>query len=245
MSLKFVCRFTDTVYEEHSLSKVNENDIMVLIFGDSRCFNLHRHIDSWSSLDVDRILICSWRGATVETFYDRILNIVGEFSHKRLIIKICLGVNNLLNADSPVIVFEKLKNLKNAIHRLCQCCLPSFGDIIPVDLENVNCKGNHQFSTHWVNTRIESLNKMFYAENKVCYPPFSRGGATTFLSQIVRKERCKKSVTGKKYRVQRSQNSLMYDGIHGVPVCKLKTSKALVASCKVDIKTVLNTLVDN
>lgn len=203
------------------------------VFGDSRTWNFQ--LQDWEHYPLSQVMVCARRGAEVQDMSHKILSVLSGYEGDYVSIKMCLGINNILNGESPGIIFDRLLALKSVIRSRYNFSLITFAEVAHVSLEQSTRM--QFFSTKQANDRIDSLNQLILECNKVTFPPFVRGGANCFLSRAITKVRCKRKRNGTSYRVEKMQTSLLYDGIHAINECKVKWVNSIIASSKVDYRT--------
>ena len=203
------------------------------IVGDSRTWVLDERV--WSDFGYGRVTFLSMRGAEVDDISSDLLSslrgrVEGEISS----IKLCLGLNNVLNGQSPDSVFERLLILKQTLLREFDNIVVAFADIAPVDLSKWQDNRPFQLSNTQANCRIRAVNNLIYVENKKIYRPFLNPGSTPFLSRaLVRDIKC--NFRGKPRQIVTVQKSFLRDGLHVTAPCKQRWVKTLTSSLKKDL----------
>lgn len=232
-SLNVRC-YTNTLY----LNRPENNVIFsAFIVGDSRTWRLDEK--DWSDCVFNKITFISMRGGEVNDIKEYLLSALGGRTEAEYTsIKLCMGLNNVLNGHSPVIIFDELLNMKQHILRNYSNILMSFADIAPV---NLNIYKGHKpliLSNTQANSRIDSLNKLIYKENLKIYRPFLRPASTAFFSKTLVRS-VKANIRGQNKRITTVQVSFLRDGIHGTDACKLRWVKTLKSSLNIDFRTLL------
>lgn len=197
------------------------------IFGDSRLWSL-QGLD-WNAFPMRKLIVVASRGAEVRSLYRFIHESLDNYVDRPVSIKVALGLNNLLNGQSPSVVFEHLISLKRDIMQQCHSCVFAFCDIAHINFEK-STRRQH-FSTTQMNNRIDTLNKLIYSENKVLH-----SGSTPFLSTAVTKNvtRKDKKRGNRRYTVLHRYDSKLYDGIHVTMNCKKEWLHAFVKCFRLD-----------
>ena len=207
------------------------------IIGDSRTWRIDER--DWRDCVFNQSTFLSMRGAEVNDIRDDLFSTLlsrdgSEFSS----VKLCLGLNNILNGHSPASVFEDLLEIKRQILRRCDNILVSFADIAPVNLDVYVGHRPLILSNTQANSRIVALNELIYKENLKIYRPFLRPASTPFLSKTLVRS-VKANIRGQGRRISTVQLSFLRDGLHGTDKCKVRWVKTLKSSLLIDFRTLM------
>lgn len=233
-SVKLLFKDSHTIEWEYVRESNDSLYTVGLLVGDSRLWRMETF--NWNDMPLSRIHVIAIRGAEVQALERSIMRAIYKHDSKCITVKLCLGVNNILNGDSPQIVFDHLKDLKSSILRNCSRALVSFSDIAQVNFD-MSTRSQH-FTTYQANARIDTLNGLIHAENKVICPPFLRGGSTCFLSMTVAREIQRRDRRrGIRYTVFHRNDAQLRDGIHVTDACKKKWVRIFNRSFQIDLNT--------
>lgn len=206
-----------------------------LVFGDSRICNFIKF--EWMGLNVNTLIVTAIRGAEIDEMFPIIFQKLRPYRNKFVSVKLCLGTNNILHGESPLVVFNKLRDCKRKILNDYEFGLVAFGDIAHVDFENEGSTHIQVLTTSQANARIDAVNTLIHNENKVTYEPFHRGGASCYLAMHVSKLRQRKNLKGHPYKKERMQRSRLRDGVHATNATKTYWIRSIIASINIDVST--------
>ena len=197
-----------------------------LVVGDSRLWNSSGY--GWEDLSIDEVSVISWRGGRVNDLASRALERASSgywFS-----IKLCFGVNDILDGRPPHDIFNSLKALKDKILTVCPDTLIAFSEIYPVDLDKARQTGRTQtIEQGHAMKNISSLNELIHSENRRIASYFDFFPATPCFTNFTMK-----CVTRGKKKLRVVRKACLYDGIHGTSAVKCKVVKAVMTAIELD-----------
>ena len=180
------------------------------------------------------MIVCR-RGARVEGF-EGIASRLNFSVMAKVSFKIAVGVNNILDGESPGFVMGRHLGLRTYLMECYPVSLVAFGEICPVNLDLYAASSASNVSSHDANMAIKELNGLIHVENKLKHDFYSRGGSAPFLVQGVCRTR-RVNANGRVYSGLVTRWSQLLDGLHVRDECKRYWINSFIRSFAIDKET--------
>lgn len=212
-----------------------EHYIRALVVGDSRLWS--SSLDDWSSINVSHLMVLTKRGGRTNDLCRKTLMKVQHMSCHAVVIKICFGLNDLLDGVPPRVVVNQLKRLKADIRNIKNNAMVTFAENYHLNLERYSLKtGREQrFSSSMINDRIDEFNRLVKIENRRICSPFIKPFSTPYVTNAIFHQKIRKNKFGQKYSVPHHNTNRLYDGIHPNDCCRQRIVRCLCASINKDV----------